>query len=476
MSLCQVSRLVTAVGMAFCISSGIGASEPGMLTADSLVHSPLVAPAGSAEFSFDDSQWWRGFNDPVLDTLVAIGLDHNYDVMSSVARLAQARAAIDAARAGYYPTLSVSAGYTRSRESGAVRGRNVDATTTGYFGLGVDLNWQIDVFGKITARVDRSKASFRASRAELDATRLSVSAAIATAYINLRLLQAERTVANEHLKSQQKVLDMAKARYEAGLGSKLMVAQQATVYYSTLATMPGLDSSIAAAYNALTILLGEIPGTVNERLEQDVALPEAKILIARKVPADLLRRRPDLAAAEAEVAAAARSVGIARKDYLPTLSIEGSVGTSAHNIGDLFSNNSFTYAVAPTLSWTVFDGFGRRAAVADARAAMEAAVDSYNLAVVGAVADVNNAINSYSASLRQIDAYARVMAESKEAVDLSVDLYRGGLTDITDVTEAQINYLSSTNSWLEARAKALRSLVTLYEALGGGWDISQLND
>ena len=110
---------MAAVGMAFCISSGSSASEPGMLTVDSLAHSPLVAPAGSAEFSFDDSQWWRGFNDPVLDTLVAIGLDHNYDVMSSVARLAQARATIDAARAGYYPTLSVSAGYTRSRESGS---------------------------------------------------------------------------------------------------------------------------------------------------------------------------------------------------------------------------------------------------------------------------------------------------------------------------------------------------------------------
>lgn len=449
-------------------------ANPAQLTADSLSttfwQSKLPEPPAT-----DDTRWWSRLGDPVLDSLIALADEHNYDVLAAARRVEIARQGLNLARAAYWPTIGVSAGYTRERTSGAMASPRTPANTLSYLSLGLDMSWQIDIFGKITSRARQSKELFRAGKAEFDAAVLTVRATVASAYIQLRLLQAELQVAQAHLESQDTVFKMATARYEAGLGSKLEVAQAATVYYSTAATVPGLRGSIEQTVNSLNVLVGEIPGSLDRALSAPAPLPDHHALVGNMIPMDLLTRRPDIAAAQAQVAAAAEGLGIARKDYLPTLSLEGSVGTSAHRAGDLFSNRSFTYAIAPKLSWTLFDGFSRRYAVAEARERMQAEIDSYNLTVLNAVADVNNATSAYNTSLAEIDSFNRVVEQSREAVSLSVDLYRGGLTSFTNVADAQINYLSSTNSWLEARAKALSALITLYEALGGGWDVALLN-
>ncbi|MDE6334024.1 MAG: TolC family protein, partial [Muribaculaceae bacterium] len=184
----------------------------------------------------------------------------------------------------------------------------------------------------------------------------------------------------------------------------------------------------------------------------------------------LLRRRPDIVAAEQNLASAAAALGIAKKDFLPTLSLQGSVGVGASRPGDMFTREGLTYSVAPTLSWTVFDGMARSASIAAAREEMEAQIASYNYTVMNAYNEVENAMTSYVNYTRQISDYEAAVQASAEFLSLELDLYTQGLAPYSDVATAQQNVLSNTNSLISARGNALSALISLYEALGGGFE------
>lgn len=414
-----------------------------------------------------DDTWWKRFNDPLLDSLIAVGMENNFNVLTAIHRMDMAKAQIRGAEAAYYPTFNLNAGFTKSRNAGAVSGRNVPSTNSSYFNLGASMQWQIDVFGKITAGVKNKKALYRASRADYAGTMISLAADIATYYFNLRIFQRQLLVTHEHLVSQDSVVAKVKARFEAGLVSKLDVAQALTVYYSTQATLPQLESSAEQAVNAIATLLGVYPEDIAPALTAPWVTPDYRHLVPAGVPANLLRRRPDIIAAESEVSAYAAQLGIAKKDFLPTLTLNGTIGVSAHNAGDLFKENSFGYTIAPTLTWTLFDGFARKSAVREAREQMKIGIESYNLTVMTAVQEVNNAMISYRSSLRAIDSYTNVIRQCAESFHLSVDLYTQGLTSFTNVVDAQINSLTYANTLISARGNAFISLINLYKSLGG---------
>ncbi|MDE5870332.1 MAG: TolC family protein, partial [Muribaculaceae bacterium] len=188
------------------------------------------------------------------------------------------------------------------------------------------------------------------------------------------------------------------------------------------------------------------------------------------VPADLLRRRPDIIQAEYQLAQYAAQVGIAKKDFLPTLSISGSIGTQAHDAGNLFGDHSMYWEVSPTLSWTLFDGLARNYRTAEARAQLEAAVDSYNYTVMNAVIEVYNATTTFRSTMKAIELTDDVIANSKQSLELAMDRYKKGLSPFNNVVDAQISYLSNQDSRISAQGKALIAVVNLYEALGGGWN------
>ncbi|MCM1071932.1 MAG: TolC family protein, partial [Alistipes timonensis] len=192
--------------------------------------------------------------------------------------------------------------------------------------------------------------------------------------------------------------------------------------------------------------------------------------VAMGVPADLLRRRPDIAKAEADLAAAAAAAGLAKKDFLPTLTLNGSIGTSARDISNLFSSDSFTYSIAPTLSWTLFDGLDRKYALQSARENLEASAASYQLTVMTAIQEADNAISAYYSSLEQEGVFKQVIEQNTEALALALDRYKHSLSPMSDVITAQLNALSSENNLVAARAASLQALVSLYEALGGGYN------
>ena len=219
--------------------------------------------------------------------------------------------------------------------------------------------------------------------------------------------------------------------------------------------------------NALAVLLGIYPEDMRQRLAGDGRQPEFHHLIAAGIPADLLRRRPDIRAAEAQLEVYAVQMGVAKKDFLPSLSINGSIGVAAHEVKDLFHDNGFRYSISPTISWTMFDGLNRKYQVQEAKEQMEEGIDNYNLTVLTAVSEVDDAMNAYLASLRIIDSDTNGLEQSTESFRLSVDLYKQGLTVFTNVVDAQINSLTYANSLITARGQALVSLINLYKALGG---------
>lgn len=417
-----------------------------------------------------DDDWWRTFGDTDLDSLINMAMKENYNLQAAMQRIEMASRAIEVARAAYYPNLGVSAGYTKGQSSGAAGSTVVKSSPYSYFTLGASMQWEIDVFGKISKNVKAQKAAYNAMRAEYDGTMITLAANVAKAYINLRMYQSELAVARKHLEGQQKVLAIVEARFKAGLADMLDVAQSKTVVASTQASIPSLEAMIDASINSLALLTGHYPYEVYDWLAEYSPMPEVVYGAQMGVPNDLLRRRPDIIEAEENLAQCAAQIGIAKSDFLPTLAITGSIGTQSHDAKHLFGSHSLYYEVAPTLSWTVFDGMARNAKTAEAKAQMEASIDTYNYTVMNAVVEVGNATTTFKSSMETVRLEQDVIDESKKALDLSLDLYKRGLSPFSNVVDAQITNLENQNAMLTAKGNALTAVVALYEALGGGWD------
>lgn len=409
----------------------------------------------------DDGRWWQTFDDPVLDSIVALGLERNLDLSQAARRMEVARLAVASARSAYFPVVSVDAGYARTRQR---------AVTANEFSLGASMSWEVDLFGKIRERVKAGKAASEVSRAEYRGAMVSLIAEIAHCYISYRVSQTELAIARMHLQSQKHVLDISVSRYEAGLVSKLDVQQAKVVYGNTEATIPGIEASMQQSLNALAILLGEYSGEFTLPESDPGKLPSIRQIIPAGVPANLLRRRPDIAQAEAQIAVYAAQAGIAKRDFLPTLTLDGSIGVAADKTGRLFKGNSLSYSIGPTLSWTVFEGLGRKYTLESARQQMQAAIDAYNLTVLTAVEEVDNAMSAYTAALHTVELQIKVLADSHEAFNLAIDQYRQGLTSFTNVENAQISWLECTNALVTSQGNALDALINIYKALGGSPD------
>lgn len=446
------------------------ADNPGKWLRDSIPGSWEYVSQYSQKLPAEDA-WWKTFGDADLDSLISMAERQNFNVAAAVARIEMAKKTIDAAKAAYFPSIDLSAGWVKGKNSGATG--LVVAPTSGYdyFSLGASAQWEIDIFGKITQNVKVQKAAYNATRAEYDGVMVSLAANVAKSYIALRAYQQELRVATDHLKEQEKVLAIVEARFKAGIASKLEVTQSEIVVSTTRASIPSLKAMIESTINSLALLTGQYPESIHHWLE----VPGRPIQIVYGanlgVPADLLRRRPDIVEAEAQLAQYAAMVGVAKKDFLPSLSISGSIGTQAHNAKNLFGDHSLYWQVNPTLSWTLFDGLARNYKTAEAKAQLEAAVDSYNYTVMNAVIEVQNATTTYTSSIETYNLTEEAIRQSRESLELAVDLYKKGLTPFNNVADAQMSYLENQDSQITARKNALTAVVSLYQALGGGWNL-----
>ncbi|MCH5226557.1 MAG: efflux transporter outer membrane subunit [Muribaculaceae bacterium] len=416
-----------------------------------------------------DDAWWNTFNDPVLNELIRRSVANNYNMASALKRIEMASKEIGIARAGYFPSISIAGSWTKQQDSGKMYDIPTAPIKSSYFNLGASMNWEIDVFGRVYSNVKEKKAAYNVARADYDAVMVSLCASVATAYMQLRTYEEQLKVALQHIKSQEYVCKITEARYHADLGNMLDVTQARVVLYETESTLPTIEANVRTAKNSLALLVGEYPGAIDALLDSESGLPQYQQTIDIGVPAELLRRRPDIVEAEMTLAEYAAAVGVSKKDFLPTLSLTGDIGTTTHRGRDLFSKNSLTYSIAPQLSWTVFEGLSRNYALSEAKLQLESAIDQYNLTVMTAVEEVDNALVSYASLLNAITLQERVVEESKKSLDLSFELYRSGLTMFTNVMDSQISWLTNQNTLTQMQGEALAALVTIYKSLGGGW-------
>lgn len=459
--------------ISICLFSNLSAKEMDYLN-NPLPESWQLEQQNFQTFPTEDT-WWQTFNDPVLTALIQKAVENNYNLASAIKRIEMANKEVGMAKANYYPSISLSGGWTKAQESGEMYSYSTSRLRSAYFNLGASMSWEIDVFGRVYSTVMEKKASAKVARADYDAVMVSLCASVATAYMQLRTYEEELKVAKEHIESQKYVCKITEARYEADLGNMLDVTQAKVVLYETESTLPTLEANVRTMKNSLALLVGEYPGAIDELLDREAGLPIYIQTVDIGLPAELLRRRPDIVEAEMTLAEYAAAIGVAKKDFLPTLSLTGDIGTSAHKGGDLFSKNSLTYSIAPQLSWTLFEGLSRNYALAEAKLQMESAIDQYNLTVMTAVEEVDNALVSYASLLNAIELQTRVVAESKKSMELSFELYRSGLTMFTNVVDGQISWLTNQNTLVELKGEALSALVTLYKSLGGGWQTFQNN-
>jgi len=413
----------------------------------------------------DLSQWWQRLEDPLLSELVAEALRANPDLRSARARLREARARRGVAVSGLYPSVGASATTSRNRSSEQMGGGD----TREFYSAGFDASWELDVFGGTRRGVEAADADLESAAANLEDTQVTLAAEVATNYVEVRAQQALIRIALDNLASQSETLQITEWRGQAGLASAQDVAQARTNRERTRAAIPFLETSLAAAEHRLDVLLGLAPGTLHARLgatEHTLQVPDG---IAVGIPADTLRQRPDVRAAERKLAAETARVGVAEAARYPSFSLSGSVGVEALSAGALDNGGASASSLFGGITAPIFEAGRLRSQVEIQDAVREQAQVSYEQAVLGALQDVEDALVEVSRNGTRDEALTSAVESARIASQLAQERYGAGLIDFQSVLETDRTVLAVEESLARNRADGVLSLIRLYKALGGGW-------
>ena len=419
-----------------------------------------------------EEQWWSLFGDPTLDSLIALAINENFTVESALARMEQARMNLYIQEGSLLPSFTANGGWQRQQTSGNAGG---ERSWSGNYSLMANMSWEIDLFGNIRNKVKAQRENFHATQEEVRNVKISLCAQVATTYFQLRQYQQELEVLNHNCESQRSVVILTEARNKSGLASKLDVAQARQVYYATLALVPSMEANVIQAMNQMAVLLGTIPGNMITSLSAIRPLPMSIQPIGIDIPASLLRRRPDIRQAERQINAQTALLGVAKSEWLPKFFLNGSLGFSSQEFNTLPRSGSLSWEIAPSMTWTIFNGGQRYNNVRLNRAKLDEVINQYNQTVLQAIQEANNAMAIYQNSIKQIVATRQAFNQSEQALALSLDLYKQGLSTFQSVLDAQRSLLNDEESLVQIQGYSLVSLVKLYQSLGGGFDTSSDN-
>ncbi len=410
--------------------------------------------------------WWEIFNDPQLNALEEQVAVSNQSVAAAEAQFRQARALVQAARAGYFPTVTTGASVARSNSP--VRGGGISGTsnTVSEFLLPVDLSWELDIWGRVRRAVEASRASSEASAADLEAIRLSIQTTLAQDYFQLRALDAQKQLLDETVSSFRKSLELTKNRYTSGVVSRSDVLQAETQLKTTEAQSMDTGVQRAQLEHAIALLVGKPAADFSIVAATLEAVPPA---IPVGLPSELLERRPDIAAAERRIVAANAQIGVAKAAYFPTVSLSGSAGFVNPDLANWLSWPNRFWSVGAAISETVFDGWLRGALTEQARAAYDATVANYRQTVLSGFQEVEDNL----AALRILEGEALVQDEAVKAAEQSVTIttnqYKAGTVSYLDVIVTQTAALVSKRTAVDILGRRMTASVLLIKALGGGW-------
>lgn len=422
------------------------------------------ADAGSAE---PVAEFWRAFADPSLDALVGQAVEANTDLRVAAARVAEARALAQLAGAGGRPTLDVAGGVSRGRAPDA----SGSPQTGNTFDVGLAARWELDLFGAYARDREAAAAVVLSSQAQLRAARVAVAADVARAYFELRGLQEQLRVTRLDLQAQRQALELVDARLGAGRGTALDAERARALVEGTAAALPALEAALVRSRLRLAVLTGRPPGAHDAMLAAQQPLPALppKALSSIGTPESLFRRRPDLAAAEAQLRAAEARSGAARSRLYPTLTLSGTLGLNASRIGNLLEPASFIYNLGASLLHGWLDQGAGQAQVDASDARRDAARAQFDQALLAALEETEGALAAHARAQQRSDALMRSAAAAEKAAQLARARFEAGASDFLVLLDAQREALQARDRLAQAQTAAATALVAVYKALAGGW-------
>ena len=434
---------------------------------------PTTAPAFVTPDAPGEIRWWRQFGDAKLTNLVEKAVRANYGVAVAEARLREARAGRQMAQATLYPQVGVGASALRYRLSDSVVSLPGLSSENGLFQVGFDAAWTVDLFGGIRRGVEAAQAIEQASDTERRGLVLMVAAETARAYLELRGTQREIQIAQTTLDEQRQTLAVTENKNRNGLASNLEVLRARTEVEATAAEIPPLQQARRQYIHVLSTLLGQEPTALSAELEQPQPIPAVAGKLAVGIPSDLLRRRPDIQAAERHLAASTASVGVATAQLFPQMVLGGTGGVASRNFGDLSNGNSKYYVAGPSVNWTLFDGGLRQSGVRLSEARVDAAKAAYQDTVLRALREVESSLVAVDRQQEQVSDLMRLSESARETAAIARRDYERGILDQLTVLDAQRQSNRADMMLAQSQVQLVVNTVTLYKALGGGWEVAE---
>lgn len=457
--------VASMVLLAGCAGFGAETSTPSPAVPTSYVDARAAIPT---EAPADMVRWWQSFDDPVLTALIEESAAANTDIRIAESRVREARAMARQSRSGLWPSLDAGTSAGATSDVAIDSGRS--PTNQGLFEAGFDAVWEADLFGGTRRSIDAAEAGVRAEEERYRNVMVSLYAELADTYVRLRATQERLALTEQSLRLQRRTRDLVREQADAGIAT-VVDAERANAAVAQLESQrPAQTAQIERLINQISVLLDRPPGALRNRLIDAAPVPVSDAGPDIGIPADLLRRRPDLRAAEQDLVAAVAQTDVAIADFYPSLTIPGSITLSAAGLGTGSIVETLSSAVSAALSIPIFDSGSRQAAVDAAEERVEQALLSYRSRILTAMQEVENALIDYDEALERRAALRRNVASSQRAVTTATDLFEQGLSSFLEVLDAQRELSTARQSLSEAEEALSRSMIQLYKALGGGWD------
>lgn len=455
-----LAAAIVLLGLAGCaIPRG---EPPPLASVEAIPERWVLAPPGGSEVALD--RYWAMLEDPLVEEFVVRAQAENLDIAQAAARLRAARAGLRQARAGFLPTVTGNAGAGRDVGDFARDGVQLS--------LGADIQWEADLFGRIDASVDAARGDIRAAGYSLGDLERVIVAQVASQVVTARALAGQLAIARETLAYQDDNFEIARWRNQAGLVASLDVEQARTQRAQTAASIPQLESDLVAVANAISTLLGEPPGRVYRALvEAPRAVPVPPTRVALAAPADMLRRRPDVSAAEARLAADLDRVGVARAQFYPLVRLSGTLNTGADDVGGLF--DILTGNVFAGISQLIFDGGRVRGQIEAARANADGSLAAWRQSILTALQEVESAAVDLDTGDTRVAALAEASEGAQNAAILARSQYQAGLIDFQTLLVAESQLLSTRTALVGAEGARAQAFIALARAMGGGWSVPE---
>jgi NodT family efflux transporter outer membrane factor (OMF) lipoprotein len=437
---------------------------------------PSVATAQPAELT----QWWKRFNDPTLTQLVEDALKTNLNLQLAVANLRQARATRGIAVAGLWPEITATAEYLRESTSGVTAPTTPSKGTAGtastaaqtqnLYQAGFDAVWEIDIFGGQQRNVESADATVQAAIEGISNVQVTIAAEVALNYVQLRGYQQQIAIAQKNLKAMRNTALITRQKAGAGFSSALDVANAEASVATTEAQIPVFETSARQAIYALSILLARPPADLLKQLTPTGDIPGVPAQIPAGLPSDLLRRRPDIRQAEAQLHSATAQIGVATADLFPKFSLTGAVSWQSNLLNSWWTVASRTASFGPSVTWPIFQGGAIVSNIRVQEALRDQAFITYRQTVLGAFQDVENALIAFAKEQEHYKSLKDSVAANSKAFDLSLQLYTEGLLEFLNVLVAQNSLYAAENALVQSNSNISTDLIALYKALGGGWE------